>query len=371
MADAGGSLHGRSLGYFGTGGSLEPQQHGGSLPTAGGGTGNSLGVPQHSGSSLPSGLGFAKSPLRPGSRNSPYDPTPVCRTPGGSILGDTEHGEFLAEKLEYIVPPAINAVEREVAPTGFAVFMGHMKFEPTAAEVRWIIRKLTGVTAVKAEPRSKGCFLVQVANEHDERIVRTLHRRLLMDRTGFWYARDANEQQDLSDYIEHVVNPGPKKRLRLPKDCVTVETPHSTPVPPSALQQPQQQQPQQHSGSPVGQQHQQGNMNLSGPNTPLGGHGGFSRGSPTASGPPAQHHHHHHQHQFHGGSPSAPPPYGPPVTHQHQHGHQHHQPSVFGRGRPAGFNDAPPNAPAYGHVKSPVGYGPGGSSAPPPYPGGH
>jgi hypothetical protein len=205
----GSPMHGGSLGG-GHGGSLGAAGgHGGSL----GGTANSLTI---TAATLPH-------------RNSPYVRTPTARTPGGTISHPTEHGAFLDEKLEYIVPPSLSPIEHETPANARTVFMGHMRFETTAAEVRWIVRKLTGVTPLKAEPRGKGCFLLHLNSESDEAAVRGLHHRILMDHHGVWVARNAQEQQVLADYVEFVLTRNRNlKRLHLPKDCVCVETPHQT-----------------------------------------------------------------------------------------------------------------------------------------------
>jgi hypothetical protein len=282
--------------------------------------GNSLGI----GGSLRVTANATGSSLR----NSPYAMTPHgARTPGGTIAHKTEHGEYLEDKLEYLVPPTLNPVERETPVSARCVFMGHMKFETTAAEVRWLIRKLTGVTPLKAEPRAKGCFLVHLATEADETAVRGLHRRMLMDHHGVWVARNASEAQTLSDYVSFVLsrsNKASQKRLRLPKDCVTVETPHQQP---SAVPNPPGSAPHtptgfaehtQAFGSPFGPPHVSGS-----PNTPrqFASLTTVRVGSPAAAPPP---------YAGAGGNASAPVPV-----------------NTFGRhGRPGPFSGSEGSSPA-------------------------
>jgi hypothetical protein len=156
-----------------------------------------------------------------GSRTPPVDPADAW------IAGFKPEHAFLAESCEYIVPPKINPIEHETPLRARTLFVGQLKFETTPAEVRWIIHSLLGVTALKVDARGPGCFVVYLASEADELAVRSLNRRILMDHTGFWYARTQDGCDAMIDYVEKVLprlGMGNKKRsLHLPRDCIVVE----------------------------------------------------------------------------------------------------------------------------------------------------
>lgn len=156
-----------------------------------------------------------------GSRTPPVDPVDPW------VAGYKPEHAFLAGSCEYIVPPKINPVEHETPLRARTLFVGQLKFETTPAEVRWIIHSLLGVTALKVDARGPGCFVVYLATEADELAVRTLNRRILMDHTGFWFARTQDGCDAMIDYVEKVLprlGLGNKKRsLHLPRDCIVVE----------------------------------------------------------------------------------------------------------------------------------------------------
>lgn len=234
------------------------------------------------------------------------------------------------------MPPSLSPVEHETPANARTVFLGHMRFETTPAEVRWIVRKLTGVTPLKAEPRGKGCFLLHLASEADEGAVRGLHHRILMDHHGVWVARNAQEQQVLADYVEFVLTKNNRnlKRLHLPKDCVCVETPHQT------------------------QFSRHGPNNSSPPHSPahLSPAGGM--------GVDSHHHHvHQHHHQHHQQHQSPPPSYATLQGSQGVLSYRNNRPSP-----PPSLSDAPYSSPppypgaALPHHRSPAGPPARGSS---------
>jgi hypothetical protein len=145
------------------------------------------------------------------------------------VLADTDltemHSKHLAQHLEFIVPPRINPVENSELPSSnYCLFLGHLKFETTPADVRWLMKKLCGVTPLKAEFRGNGCCVVYLATESDEMAVRSLNRRVLFDRNGVWFARTAVAVDVLMDYVEKVLpRLGKRGCLRLPRDSLVVE----------------------------------------------------------------------------------------------------------------------------------------------------
>jgi hypothetical protein len=175
--------------------------------------------------------------LLAGRRRSPCSSPDGCSTPSAGArtppegpadlaFMTTEHAKHLAEHLEFIVPPHINPVEHDnVHATGHCLFIGHLRFETTTADVRWMVHKLSGVIPVKAEVRGNGCCVVYLASEKDEREVQKLNRRILFDHQGIWFARTDAAVAALSDYVERVLPKlGNRRRcLRLPRDSIVVE----------------------------------------------------------------------------------------------------------------------------------------------------
>lgn len=112
--------------------------------------------------------------------------------------------------------------------TTHSLFFGQMRFETTAGELHWLLRQLVGVSAIKIESRGKGCFAAVFRDERDAEAVRSLHKSLLCDYTGVWYARTPEEKDVLLACArEHVQVHS--ARHRLPKDCVVVEAQRTKP----------------------------------------------------------------------------------------------------------------------------------------------
>jgi len=176
------------------------------------------------GSSTTSHSGEESSSTSTGFRTPPQRPSDSPRTAAADL--GSEHGKFLEDQLDFVVPPRINPVDTTDLPTSeHCLFLGHLKFETTPADVRWLLKKLCGVTALKAEFRGNGCCVVYLANEKDELAVRSLNRRILFDHDGIWFARTAKAVDVLMDYVEKVLPRigGRRRCLRLPRDSLVVE----------------------------------------------------------------------------------------------------------------------------------------------------
>lgn len=134
----------------------------------------------------------------------------------------------LAGHCEFLQVPQINPVERPT-PTFpcFRLFLGQVRFETTAAEVRWIIRNTAGVVALKIEPRGTGCFLAYFRTYEEMIQVKCLHKRLLFDHTGVWFARTPTQAEALHYYVSHYLG-HVGRGFRLPKDTMVVEEEKST-----------------------------------------------------------------------------------------------------------------------------------------------
>jgi len=158
-------------------------------------------------------------------QNKPYVPR---------LLTETEHGEYLGQTCDFIVPPQITPTDpAELPASSRCLFIGHLRFETTTADVRWIVKKLTDVNPLRADIRGNGCCVVYLSSEQDANAVRLLSRRILFDRHGFWFARTGDSVDILMDYVEKVLPAlgctGTKRRsLRLPRDAIVVEDSRSS-----------------------------------------------------------------------------------------------------------------------------------------------
>lgn len=178
----------------------------------------------------------ASSDDHPPQPEQPYTP---------ALLSETEHGAYLAHACDYIVPPEISPTDpAELPASARCLFIGHLRFETTTADVRWIIKKLTDVNPLRADIRGNGCCVVYLSSEADADAVRLLSRRILFDRHGFWFARTGDAVDVLMDYVEKVLPAlgctGAKRRsLRLPRDAIVVEDSRSSKQHRRKLQQQQ------------------------------------------------------------------------------------------------------------------------------------
>lgn len=178
--------------------------------------------PSHSQSHTQSGLGTPTQNTPPGSA-FPSPPASPSDMIGMSLLVDTEHGKALAEHLDFVVPPLITPVPDQEMPTSArCLFLGHLRFETTTAEVRWLIKKLCGVNPMRADIRGNGCCVVHLASDADVLAVRGLNRRVLFDHQGFWFARTGTAVDTLMNYVDQEM-PKKKKSLHLPRDALVVE----------------------------------------------------------------------------------------------------------------------------------------------------
>ena len=209
-------------------------------------------------------------------------PSGAASTVGGESQSTwSEHLAHLDGRLEYIELPTLQAVDHPTPDSAQILFLGHMRFETTGAELRWLIRRFAGVSVLKAESRGSGCFNVYLANEADAQKVRGLHKRMLFDHRGVWFARTPEETGFLADYVDHVLARMGKKRLRLPKDCMVVEEPRSRPqsrvnagTPHAGGHHTPNASPHHPGGSPYGAPAYGGGGGGGAPYMPPGGYGG-------------------------------------------------------------------------------------------------
>ena len=125
-------------------------------------------------------------------------------------------------RCELIQTPEIAPVECPTPVNAFPLFLGQVRFETTPADLRWILRRVANVLALKCELRGNGCFIVYLKSSADADAVRRLHKRLLFDHSGVWFARNEREVDVLFDYANNTL-PFVSRRCHLPRDCMVVE----------------------------------------------------------------------------------------------------------------------------------------------------
>jgi hypothetical protein len=139
------------------------------------------------------------------------------------ILNTPVHASYLGGKVEYLEMPQGQAAEISTAAQwnrSHKVFIGHVKFEINADGLRWMIYMLTGVQAGKVEVRGMGCFMVFFASAEDVFRVRGLHKRVIFDTQGIWFAQDSTQEQVLHHYATNVA---PSVHAKLPKGLMVVD----------------------------------------------------------------------------------------------------------------------------------------------------
>jgi hypothetical protein len=155
----------------------------------------------------------------------PPSPSGGAAPPAIAFPAAAPRGTFhiaLWRRLELLQLPEISPVECPTPTNAFSLFVGQVRFETTAAELRWIIRRVANVLPIKAEPRGIGCFIVYFKSAADCDAVRRLHKRILFDNSGVWFARTELEVEVLFEYATNTL-PYVSRRCHLPRDCMTVE----------------------------------------------------------------------------------------------------------------------------------------------------
>lgn len=138
------------------------------------------------------------------------------------IVATPVHAAHLQGKAEYLEMPNHGAEITQAAQwhRSHKVFVGHVKFEINADGLRWLIYMLTGVQAGKVEVRGMGCFMVFFATAEEVFRVRGLHKRVLFDTVGVWFAQSQVQEEQLHHYAANVA---PTVHAKLPKGLMVVD----------------------------------------------------------------------------------------------------------------------------------------------------
>jgi len=125
------------------------------------------------------------------------------------------------------------------------LFLGQLRFETTASEIRYLLHQLSGVEPLRIEPRGNACWVAQLKCELDNDAVRLLHKKVLFDIPGVWVAETTAEVDALRQYTGLQLAQMSRK-AHLPRDCLVVEearapnapSPNIGPSTPSSLPPP-------------------------------------------------------------------------------------------------------------------------------------
>lgn len=114
-----------------------------------------------------------------------------------------QHAPHLTDRAEYLdFDENCCIADADAPPTGrlFKLFVGHVTFEVTAPQLRWILYMLTGVTCGKVEKRGNGCYMVFLMNHEEMWTVKGLHKRALFDHGRVWFAQNPDQEATLQQY---------------------------------------------------------------------------------------------------------------------------------------------------------------------------
>jgi hypothetical protein len=159
----------------------------------------------------------------------------ASNTPVGSLTHNVHHNA-LSEVCTFVSIPAgrrevvvaedskaLAELLRTHAAPPRPLFVGQCRFELSAGELHWLLEHLLGVCALKIEPRGPGCFVVVLRDEESSNKVLQLHRCVLFDHDGVWWADTAAAQQHLEAYVRDFLSGHYTRRSRLPRDTMIVE----------------------------------------------------------------------------------------------------------------------------------------------------
>jgi hypothetical protein len=168
----------------------------------------------------------------------------VC--PGGTL-----HAASLAGRVEFVeypqlapVPPSPCGVAR---PEMRRLFVGQLPYKVTDEQLDWVCASFGGARVhfaeritrdVRGRRQLTGCVHVYVPCDEDAaRLVVGLHKRLLVDNTGVWYARTAAQAAALGAYTAGLKADRALRPAGMPYDSVVVQPATST-YDPAAWPQP-------------------------------------------------------------------------------------------------------------------------------------
>jgi hypothetical protein len=166
-----------------------------------------------------------------------------CPFPAGTI-----HLKKLANRVSF-VPYPTTSFNRVVEPTMpkaamCRVFIGQLPYQVTDMQLNWLCYTFGNGAAVHFPERimkrdettgnklPTGCVHAYCDPAFYEELAVGMHKRILIDDTGVWYARDAEETKVLNEYCTFLKTHKRKRAASMPYDTVVVQFATSTYVPP-------------------------------------------------------------------------------------------------------------------------------------------
>jgi len=155
------------------------------------------------------------------------------------LNGMIQHIPFPAERIDVGLPS-----EDELPYMTQKVFLGQLPFHVTEMELVWLCG-IFGVRItcpqritrrVEGELRPTGGVHVFCRPEDFEVLHQNMHKRVLFDDSGVWFAATLDEKQALDSYVRHLHQNKKLRHAGRPYDSVVVQRAMSTYVPRQIVQ---------------------------------------------------------------------------------------------------------------------------------------
>lgn len=162
---------------------------------------------------------------------------PCSTLPFGTLHGHGLEGRvsFIPYPTEEFVNP--NKEVHHVPSEGHMsrVFLGQLPYQVTDMQLDWLCFTFGNGGAVhfperitKHDPMRgckvpTGCIHAYADNDNVTQMLNQMHKRILVDDTGVWFAGDANEQSTLNDYCMMMKNDRTKRYQNRPYDTVVAQ----------------------------------------------------------------------------------------------------------------------------------------------------
>lgn len=117
-------------------------------------------------------------------------------------------------------------------PVMARAFIGQLPFDFSTAAIQWMCEVLAGcavvgpqriVRTVAGRRQATGGVHVFCSDEQLSVLQQNLHKRVLVDDTGLWFAATADEKVCLDSYVQHLHETPSARRRARPYDTVVVQ----------------------------------------------------------------------------------------------------------------------------------------------------
>lgn len=126
------------------------------------------------------------------------------------------------------------------------IFIGQLPYGTTAQQLEWIIAEVSGCPVFfteaihnwTGEKQSKGCAHAYCEPQHADHILEKLHRHVLIDDTGIWFAESKDEHAMLENYCQSMKKDKTRRFFHRPCQPMVIQRATSTFVPRPSQTQP-------------------------------------------------------------------------------------------------------------------------------------